>query len=97
MQEQQIEEKINAKINELQELGQIDLANEYIASYKIILDIFDEMVLIFGDEKLSIAKYMQILKTGLKNSELGKIPGTQDQVIVGDVERSRSHKVDTIS
>ena len=96
MQEQQIEEKINAKINELQELGQIDLANEYIASYKIILDIFDEMVLIFGDEKLSIAKYMQILKTGLKNSELGKIPGTQDQVIVGDVERSRSHKVDTI-
>ena len=96
MQEQQIEEKINTKINELQEIGQIDLANEYIASYKIILDIFDEMVLIFGDEKLSIAKYMQILKTGLKNSELGKIPGTQDQVIVGDVERSRSHKVDTI-
>lgn len=96
MQEQQIEEKINAKINELQEIGQIDLANEYITSYKIILDIFDEMVLIFRDEKLSIAKYMQILKTGLKNSELGKIPGTQDQVIVGDVERSRSHKVDTI-
>ena len=96
MQEQQIEEKINVKINELQVLGQIDLANEYIASYKIILDIFDEMVLIFGDEKLSIAKYMQILKIGLKNSELGKIPGTQDQVIVGDVERSRSHKVDTI-
>ena len=96
MQEQQIEGKINTKISELQELGQIDLANEYIASYKIILDIFDEMVLIFGEEKLSVAKYMQILKTGLKNSELGKIPGTQDQVIVGDVERSRSHKVDTI-
>ena len=96
MQEQQIEEKINTKINELQEIGQIDLANEYIASYKIILDIFDEMVLIFGDEKLSITKYMQILKTGLKNSELGKIPGTQDQVIMGDVDRSRSHKVKAI-
>lgn len=60
MQEQQIEEKINTKINELQEIGQIDLANEYIASYKIILDIFDEIVLIFGDEKLvlqNICKY----------------------------------------
>lgn len=93
---QNIEEKINIKIKELQEIGQIDLANEYVSSYKIILDIFDEIVLIFGDEKLSIDKYVQILKTGLKNSELGKIPGTQDQVIVGDVDRSRSHKVDTI-
>ena len=96
MQEQHIEEKINKKINELQELGQIDLANEYIESYKIILNIFDEMVLIFENEKLSIEKYTQILKIGFKNSELGKIPGTQDQVIVGDVERSRSHKVDII-
>lgn len=96
LQEQNIENKINTKINELQDLGQIDLANEYISSYKIILDIFDEMVLIFGKEKLSIDKYIQILKTGLKNSELGKIPGTQDQVIVGDVDRSRSHKVNTI-
>lgn len=96
LQEQNIEEKINIKVKELQEIGQIDLANEYVSTYKIILDIFDEIVLIFGDEKLSIDKYMQILKTGLKNSELGKIPGTQDQVIVGDVDRSRSHKVDTI-
>ncbi|MCI8640623.1 MAG: helicase-exonuclease AddAB subunit AddB [Clostridia bacterium] len=96
MQENKIEEKINSKISELQALGQIDLANEYVASYKIILNILDEIVLIFKNEKITIDKYRQILKIGLKNSELGKIPGTQDQVIVGDVERSRSHKVDTI-
>lgn len=96
LQNENIEQKINLKIEELQHIGQIDLANEYISSYKIILDIFDEMVLIFGNEKLSIDKYVQIIKTGLKNSELGKIPATQDQVIVGDVDRSRSHKVDTI-
>ena len=96
MQEQEIENKINIKINELDDKGMLDLANEYIASYKIILDILDEMVLIFGKEKISMDKYVQILRTGLKNSELGKIPGTQDQVIIGDVERSRSHKVDVI-
>ncbi len=96
LQKQNIEQKINIKIKELQDIGQVDLANEYISSYKIILDIFDEIVLIFGNEKLGIDKYVQILKTGLKNSELGKIPATQDQVIVGDVDRSRSHKVDII-
>ena len=96
LQEQNIEAKIEEKINYLNDIGQLDLANEYMESYKIILDIFDEMILIFGNEKLGIEKFMQILKTGLKNSELGKIPGTQDQVIVGDVDRSRSHKVDTV-
>lgn len=96
IQNQRIETKINKKIQQLELNGMIDLANEYIASYKIILDILDEMVLIFGKEKISMDKYIQILKTGLKNSELGKIPGTQDQVIIGDVERSRSHKVDII-
>ena len=96
LQEQQIEQKINLKIENLQEIGQIDLANEYQESYKIILEVFDEMVLVFGNEKLNVQKYMQIIKTGLKNSELGKIPGTQDQVVVGDIERSRSHKVDII-
>ena len=39
MQEQEIENKINIKINELEDKGMLDLANEYIASYKIILDI----------------------------------------------------------
>ena len=96
MQEQNIEEKIINKINKLEEKGQIDLANEYKSSYKIILDILDEIVLIFGNENINLDKYSQILKIGLKNSGLGKIPGTQDQVIFGDVDRSRSHKVDIV-
>ena len=37
LQQQNIEEKINTKINELQEIGQVDLANEYISSYKTAL------------------------------------------------------------
>ena len=94
LKEQNIEEKINIKIQNLNDLGLLDLAKEYEESYKIILNIFDEMCLIFGKDKLSMDKFIGILKIGLKNSELGKIPGTQDQVIVGDTERSRSHKVD---
>ncbi len=54
------------------------------------------MVLVFGKDKTTIDQYSKILKIGLKNSELGKIPGTQDQVTFGDVDRSRSHKVKTV-
>ena len=94
--DQKIEEKVAQKIEELQQLGQIDLANEYQSSLQTIINILDEIVLVFKDDKISIDKYAQILKVGFKNSNLTKIPGTQDQVILGDVERSRSHKVKAI-
>lgn len=94
--EQKIFEKIQLKIIELEKIGEIDLANEYQNSLKTIIDILDEIVLVFKDDKISIDKYAQILKVGFKNSNLTKIPGTQDQVIMGDVDRSRSHKVKTI-
>ena len=93
---QQIEEKISVKIDKLEEKKLVELENEYFSSYKILIDIFDEIVSIFGEEEISLDKYSKILKIGLKNSGLGKIPGTQDQVIFGDIDRSRSHKVKTI-
>ena len=94
--EQQIYEKVQIKIQELNEIGQIDLANEYESSVQAIIEILDEIVLVFKDDKITIDKYNQILKIGFKNSSLTKIPGTQDQVIMGDVDRSRSHKVKAI-
>ena len=94
--EQNIEKKIINKIKSLEELNFVDLVQEYKTSYETILDVMDQMVLIFGKEKLTIDRYLQIFKIGLKNSGLGKIPGTQDQIIVGDVERSRSHKVKAV-
>lgn len=96
LQDQKIEEKIIAKIHKLEEKGLLDLANEYNTSYKILLAILDEMILVFGDDKMTIDQYSKIIKIGLKNSELGKIPATQDQVIFGDIDRSRSHKVKAV-
>ena len=96
LQEQNIEEKISKKVKWLEENGLIDLANEYIESYNIILEVLDEIVLVFQEDKMTIDTYSKILKIGLKNSELGKIPATQDQVTLGDVDRTRSHKVDIV-
>ncbi len=96
IQNQNIEKKILTKINLLEEAGNIDLGNEYKSSYQILINVLDEIVLIFDNEKLSLDNYSKILKIGFKNSGLGKIPGTQDQVIFGDIDRSRSHKVQNV-
>lgn len=94
--QENVEEKVLKKIQELEEINLLDLANEYKMSYQIIINILDEIISIFKDDKMTIDGYSKILKIGLKNSGLGKIPGTQDQVIFGDVERSRSHKVQAV-
>ena len=94
--ENEIDQKLNQKKEELIAINKSEIATEYETSWKIIMQVLDEIVLVFGDEKITFDRYMQILKTGLGNSDLGKIPGTQDQVIVGDVDRSRSHKVTAI-
>ena len=43
-------------IEELQKIGQLDLANEYQSSLQTIIDILDEIVLVFKDDKISIIR-----------------------------------------
>ena len=94
--ENSIDINMENRIKELEEIGEIEKAKEYETSYKLIVEILDEIVLVLGDKKVSFEKYADLLKIGLANTGLGKIPGTQDQVIVGDVDRSRSHKVKAV-
>ena len=88
-----IEEKINKKINKIKKE---EIKEEYKASLNILTDVLDEIVTFFKDEKITIQKYKEILKIGLKNKEFGKIPQNIDQVILGDIDRTRSHKVKAV-
>lgn len=91
-----ISQKLEEKIDRLNEIGEAEIAKEYETSYKKIIEIFDEIVLVLGDNKVSFEKYADIIKMGLRNSDLGKIPMVQDEVIIGDIDRSRSHKVKAV-
>ncbi len=96
LQGQEIETQVAQKIEALYANGKIDLAQEYKESYEIVIHLLDEIVAIFGNDTITIEQYENLLRQGLKASSLGKIPGTQDQVIMGDVDRSRSHKVEVV-
>lgn len=92
LEENNIKEILSDKINKFNQRGKIDLANIYSTSWDLLIDILDELVLILGDEKISFENYTNLLKVGFNNSSLGKIPATLDEVIVGDVDRTRSGK-----
>ena len=53
------------------------------------MDLLDRMVDILGDEPITRQEYLQILETGFQKAKVALIPPGQDQVLVGDMERTR--------
>lgn len=92
---------IDNKVNEIldkkiKEYNDIGVSDEYNTSYKLLVSILEDLCLIFKDEKITFEKYKDLLEVGLNSSELGKIPATQDQVVLGDTERTRSNKLKVV-
>lgn len=96
LEENQIREKLEEKAEKLEQAGRKDVANKYKSSWNILMQIFDEIVLIFSQDKMSFKQYKNILKVGLEFSSLGEIPQVIDQVIIGDTDRSRNHKAKVV-
>ncbi len=91
--DQHIPERLDKKIKAYQN---IEISDEYNTSYQLLIHVLEEMCLLFGDEKIGFERYKEIFQVGLNASELGKIPATQDQVVLGDTERTRSHRLKII-
>ena len=70
--------------------SEIEENEELKDSWNIIVELLEEIAKLFGDEQMSFERYSKVLKNGIANRDLGQIPQTQDKVILGDVDRSRS-------
>lgn len=92
-----IDNKINERLDaKLKEYGSIEVSDEYNTSYKLLVSVLEDICMIFKDEKMTFEKYKELLEVGLNSCELGKIPATQDQVVFGDTERTRSNKLKVV-
>ncbi len=69
--------------------GQLALAKEYAQIYGIVLGLFDKFVELLGDEQVSLEEYLKLLDAGLDEAKVGVIPPGVDQVVAGDMERTR--------
>ncbi|WDV44428.1 helicase-exonuclease AddAB subunit AddB [Clostridiaceae bacterium M8S5] len=88
-----LESKINSWVEELKDCGNLEYANETTQIWNIIMEVLQQVVDILGDTKIKLKEYIDLLETGFKEYKLGLIPTTLDQVIVGNVERSRTHPI----
>ncbi len=84
-----INKTIEKYIKKFEEEKELSLCKEYQQTYRNIIELFDKIVELLGDEKISLKEYRQILDDGFREIKVGIIPLSVDSVVVGDVERTR--------
>ena len=65
------------------------IAKEFEQVYPIIMELYDQMVLLLGTEHCTLKEFAEILDTGFVEVKVGLIPPGVDEVVVGDTERTR--------
>lgn len=83
-------EKITLLIQEQQECGRTDLAEETAQIWGKVIGILDQMAEIMGEEKFRAAEFRDLFETGLSQVEIGILPPTKDGLMMGTMQRTRS-------
>ena len=76
-------------LNEAIEEKNTELMLQHSQIWKKVCELFEKMVDVLGEEKVSISEFSAIFESGILSTNMGSIPPTQDRVIVGDMSRSR--------
>ena len=88
-----VQENLQVRLAEQEELfkakGELALAREYAQIYRIVIELFDKFVELLGDEQVSLSEYCKLLDAGLEEARVGVIPPEVDQVVIGDMQRTR--------
>lgn len=74
----------------------LSAAKEYQQIYRVVEDIFKRMDEILEEEPMSVRSYKDILDAGLNEAKVGIIPPGADQVMIGDILRTRLDHVSVL-
>jgi ATP-dependent helicase/nuclease subunit B len=82
-------ERLKEYQTEFETKGELLKAKEYGQVYQLVCSIFEQAVELLGEERVSLLEYRRLLETGLSKAKVGLIPVGVDEVVVGDMERTR--------
>jgi ATP-dependent helicase/nuclease subunit B len=91
-----IVERTDAEAQAQEDQGLLDLSQETVQVWQLILDIFDQIAELTGDEPYDRKSFMDLLTTGLTETEAGIIPDTPDDLLIGTVSRTMTPKVKAV-
>ncbi|HEY4601892.1 MAG TPA: helicase-exonuclease AddAB subunit AddB [Cerasibacillus sp.] len=71
------------------EAGQIEKGREQEQVWHALIQLFDEIVEMAGDENMPFTIFREMIEAGLASLKFAHVPPSMDHVIVGSVDRSR--------
>ncbi|MGN0245237.1 MAG: PD-(D/E)XK nuclease family protein [Lachnospiraceae bacterium] len=83
-----LEEKLQKQADDFLAKNMPARAKEYEQVYGAVMTLFDQIYALL-DEEMALDEYGEILKAGFAELKVGSIPQSVDQVIAGDLERTR--------
>jgi len=90
---QKIEEKLLGYSEDFEAMEHLSLAREYQQVYSVVMELLDKLNDILGEEHMSAGEYLDILDAGFTEEKLGIIPPSIDQVVAGDLRRTRLNRI----
>ncbi|MCR4648069.1 MAG: exodeoxyribonuclease V subunit gamma [Lachnospiraceae bacterium] len=93
IEEGKIAEKLSEKAKELTELGLIEEAMEYESVYNKVMELFDAICDLMGDEDFTVKDLNDILRVGFSEIRVGILPQKVDSLLVGDMQRTRLKEI----
>jgi ATP-dependent helicase/DNAse subunit B len=76
--------------------GDPEQAAEHEQVWAEFADLADQMVDLLGAERVTLADFIDVLESGLERFDLALTPPTVDQVLVGQVDRTRTPKLKAV-
>ena len=76
-----------------QEYGQEDLAEETRQIWTMVCGIFDQIVELIGEDPFDLAEFIDLFTVGLSQIEVGVLPSSIDDLMMGTMQRTRSGDV----
>lgn len=77
-------------IKRAEQAGQLALRDEHIQVWENLVELFEQMTELIGDEPMKAADYFGTLNTALSGFDLAITPPMIDQVLIGSVDRTRT-------
>lgn len=82
--------EIHEKMTEqLETEDKLQEAVEYLKVYKLVIELLEDTYQLIGEEVVSVKEFVQLIETGLSGIKLSQTPPSIDQIIVGDISRTR--------
>lgn len=83
-------EKLEMLAAEALDSGLAVQVQEHVQIWGAVLNLLDQIVELMGAEKLQFEMFSGVLETGLAELKMGLVPPALDQVLVGNMDRTRT-------